>query len=355
MEGTTIEDISDIDLRVNDRRRLSVRLLRVNPPTETTIFLIHGSMASLSQFNRLIEKLKLFAFNIVAYDAYGCGNSDKPHDYAAYSTQELTNDLIAVYEKYSTARNILIGHSFGTSEVARLCKYVKTYGANSNQAGDASPRNLKAIDAVVLLATTYHAEDGGHPIFRLPVWMLKCLSGYLARQFAAMAYSPSVDEAIKQESLALSSSNDMYVVKAFYQQMKWAKKDDWAAVNFYPLLILHGADDMILPVQGAETLVHELQDLRHDEKASDVNINSTARLNQNIKFNIIENCGHQIMIEKTDEAFEIIKQFLVTSNILSERIVIADIEAYWNQANNDDVQLEFSSSEVEEQQSLVVN
>ena len=45
-----------------------------------TIFFLHGSMANMKQFKEFIAH---FAndYNIVAFDALGCGDSPKPHMY----------------------------------------------------------------------------------------------------------------------------------------------------------------------------------------------------------------------------------------------------------------------------------
>ena len=81
-------------------------------PGNDTVFFYHGSMATYKQFNdNLIPFFHdLTTKNIVAYDAFGCGESDKPRDWNAYSTDELLKDAIAVFSKYSTSKNVLIGH-----------------------------------------------------------------------------------------------------------------------------------------------------------------------------------------------------------------------------------------------------
>ena len=74
-----------------------------------TIFFIHGSMATYRQFESLIESLRK-DHNIVAWDAYGCGESDKPRGWEEYSADEHLEDVLAIVQKYKTTDNHLICH-----------------------------------------------------------------------------------------------------------------------------------------------------------------------------------------------------------------------------------------------------
>jgi len=78
----------------------------VNRPT---VFFVHGSMANYLQFENLIENLR-GDYNIVAFDAYGCGKSHKPQGWEEYSADEHLEDVKAIVQKYKTCTNHLICH-----------------------------------------------------------------------------------------------------------------------------------------------------------------------------------------------------------------------------------------------------
>lgn len=285
-------------------RSLSVRQIKPENPSSLTFFLVHGSMASKSQYDDLIRRLTSLPANIIAFDALGCGESSKPHVTDDYSTPNMVAELIQVFDKYATRKNILIGHSYGTSQIARLCgQYLQT----SVQAG-------KDVVGVVLISTTLSIPDGGSPIFRLPLFALNLLSSYLRNQFAAIAFSPKTGPEVREKSRTLSAANDMFVAQAFYRQFKWATLAEWESLNYYPLLCIQGEDDKLTPVDGAVKLVNEV-------------FQSSSRQDPNdLTFKVVKDAGHLIILEKPDEIFEIIIEFLEENEIVQQqhRIEIKD-------------------------------
>jgi pimeloyl-ACP methyl ester carboxylesterase len=91
----------------------------VNDEDTVTLFFIHGAMGSTEQFRFQFQNFMTSSAtatfprkcNIVAFDALGCGHSEKPRDYAAYATDELFTDLRIMFMKFKQAgkRNYLIG------------------------------------------------------------------------------------------------------------------------------------------------------------------------------------------------------------------------------------------------------
>lgn len=61
-----------------------------------------------------------------------------------------------------------------------------------------------------------------------------------------------------------------------------------------------------------------------------VSVFSTAQLINPIKLEVVQECGHQVMIEKTNEVYDIIKQFLGRSNLVNDSILLNDVNAYWD-------------------------
>ena len=133
-------------LQMESDHKLNVRYLKCpGNLCETTFFFIHGSMGSLSQFGDIIAQCKS-KVNIVAYDVMGCGDSEKPVSEATYSTMSLTSNSIQVYEKFASAKNVFIGHIYGTAQIARECSHI----CRQRNEGDAKDLPVKSICGVVL-------------------------------------------------------------------------------------------------------------------------------------------------------------------------------------------------------------
>jgi pimeloyl-ACP methyl ester carboxylesterase len=130
MDGSTLREMAS-------KYNINIRHLKSTVNSDTTLFFIHGSMGSLTMYSSLIEKYE-GKVNIVAYDTMGCGLSDKPKLKTEYSTQALTKYAVEIFETFSTTKNVLIGHSYGTAQIARyiylhiykyiyICIYIYIY------------------------------------------------------------------------------------------------------------------------------------------------------------------------------------------------------------------------------------
>lgn len=244
---------------LRDVRHLGSTIPRLNSPTAQTTH--HTACASLRHFAALIPPLAR-RHRVVAFDAFGCGRSPKP-DYAAdaYATEELFEDLLEVYRRYKVRRravygcirvyeqgrrekkrntqmpdlfmssslphtmneehpphtpshtstflhtqkqgrrNLLVGHSFGSSQVMRLAAHIEAEeaaakaaairpkGVTEEEAATRPPaatakgktRGASEILGLVLLASAYHVPDGGNPIFALPLPVLTLLKPVISQ------------------------------------------------------------------------------------------------------------------------------------------------------------------------------
>ena len=217
-----------------------LRTLQLRSSTRGTskgiVFLVHGSMARLSQFENQIYYFQKHGYDILAYDYYGMGRSPKtstnPND---YSTKEHTKDLIQMYKHFflNSTDNItydlvgkplhIVGHSFGCSQVLRLIHYIlsESEGMQTN------------LRSVILLgsglpSTTKMTQM--RRVFSLPLFVLRLMHPLLSAGFKERALHPLTvkgketgnEEHIKllKFSEATSGANPMHVVKPFYTQMK---------------------------------------------------------------------------------------------------------------------------------------
>jgi len=51
---------------------------------------------------------------VVAMDLVGHGKSDGSKKLSDYSTDSIIEDLLVIFSKYKSTKNILIGHSYGS-------------------------------------------------------------------------------------------------------------------------------------------------------------------------------------------------------------------------------------------------
>ena len=275
-------------IEIREGRRLNVLVEQPeSSECKGTIFLFHGSMASLTQFRHLSNHYKK-NFRVVSYDAYGCGNSEKPVDdwfgETKYSVRNLLLDAIEIFLKYATSKNILVGHSFGTTIVARIVHYF--------QINPSKLTNGAAIVAAILLGTADDMPSRRWSILALPVLVLEWLHPILSAHFADKAFSPSVDPEIKKDAMKLSGTNEMHVVRSFYVNCEWATPEIWqSCFEMLPVLIVQGLDDKITPIEKAQAL-------------SQMFPQSQSQLV------VIDKVGHQLMQENPTAVIDCINTFI---------------------------------------------
>ena len=271
-------------IEIRPGRKINIFTM-IDKNIDLTIFFYHGSMATLKQFSSIISLIKeKLPANIIAYDALGCGKSERPNNYSAYSTEELLLDAIEVFKLFSTNKSILIGHSFGTSILAKLC-----YNFDLQN----------SISGLILLGTAWKVPDGGHPIFALPEFILECIRPQLNYEFSKLAYSPETSEESKILFNSLKPENDMHVVRSFYQQLKWATESEWCSIKNFPVLIIQGKDDNITTMENALKLYEEIFN------SNDRNINCVRS-----SFKSLEAAGHMLMLEKSNIVSDYIVEFV---------------------------------------------
>merc|ERR1712196_411096 len=173
---------------------------------------------------------------------------------AAMATDALLDDLHALFRWHvfgSGGRDvILLGHSFGASLVLSLV---------ASRLSDVERNSAKGLILLgASLAGYGNIQDGGHPIFRLPVCILNCLQQMMTQEFIKGAYHPETDKLIKQRAEAFCNMNSMHVCKAFYRKSRWVTKAEASQIEA-PVLLLHGAGDGLIPLEGAEALCASLR------------------------------------------------------------------------------------------------
>lgn len=213
--------------------------------SNTVAVLVHGSCARYEQYAAQIPELQKMGLATVAFDYLGCGRSEKPQDFTAYAAQELYQDLVAVFERYSKgfARAVLVGHSYGCYLVNKL-----------------ATEKPDRIVALVLIGAGYPTPGFARMrwIFHLPTIVLAWMQPYLTDQFIKLAFHPETFKAnpqlIKLER-GRSMENAPYMFRAFHLQAATlfkdaAEVDSWLRAIRAPVLVAAGDKDFLTPLDG---------------------------------------------------------------------------------------------------------
>lgn len=144
--------------------------------------------------------------------------------------QELLIDLQAVYERYEGRRNLLLGHSFGSSQVMRLTgrhslphypvpsrfpqmhhltRLPFIYAAWLEKDAERRARLM----GMVLLASALHMPKGGHPVFNLPLPLFSMIQPVVSAIFKGRALTRHVDKKVAQDNTRVNTHNPSYMVK----------------------------------------------------------------------------------------------------------------------------------------------
>jgi len=229
---------------------------------KAAILFCHGSMASMLQYRANIEyAMNRGDLDILAYDWLGCGGSEKPRDWDAYSTSELLLDLEAAYCHLLRAGpkgipSILVGHSFGTSLVTQFDAELRA--AAAADIFESSDSALLPPPAALCLISPSDGENLGAAlaVFRLPEFALRALQPSMNDSFATAALHPSTSESIRREMMSISEANEMHVCKAFYRQISW--RDSEVAKAAGPALCISGDADGLISVDDARKAAMQL-------------------------------------------------------------------------------------------------
>ncbi|GAX16864.1 abhydrolase domain-containing protein 8 [Fistulifera solaris] len=249
----------------------------------------HGTMATEQQYGLVLNTLKqrcgeylsLKGVKFILYDCVGCGQSPSPADTrpSAFHNEELAKDFAAILDKFtdSTVPIIVIGHSYGPTIV------LNTLRTNP----------LPNLRGLVLIGTSIRNphlphSDGGHPIMKLPLFMLRFLQRTMTDEFVKMSVHPDHTE-LREEVRKGSNRNDMALAKNYHRNMQWATVDDIQSIRNVPALIIHGKDDGVLPLECGQHLADQLP---------------------MATFVVVDSASHLVMLEQPEQVGEEILKFV---------------------------------------------
>lgn len=147
---------SDADWRVGGRYlRLSDGLThwrREGPADGVPIVLVHGATVPCWEFDSLLPPLLRAGFQVLRFDLYGHGSSDRPR--FEYSFERFTRQVMELIDSSEFPRPaILLGHSFGAALVSAVAMARPDW-----------------VERLVLVAPMldFNASSGWTPLFRYP-------------------------------------------------------------------------------------------------------------------------------------------------------------------------------------------
>ncbi|PXX64440.1 Lysophospholipase, alpha-beta hydrolase superfamily [Pseudomonas sp. LAMO17WK12:I10] len=251
-------------LEIRPGRRLSVAHRPGTRQADTVVFFGHGGGGHKDQWRELWRSLGEQGYSLVAWDLLGHGDSEKPRQPAAYAWDELVADQLQIIKRYAGRRNLLVAHSFGTGlALSALLE---------------QPRRLPEVSVAgaLLLGTTLQRPLSRGGLMALPAWLLEIVRPLLSRGFRQRAWHSAVDPALLAYEEQLTRRNRLYVFKALLQSAQWPDATALAGLAL-PTRVLAGDSDGLTPASGGEALARQLP------KGS---------------FQLLEQCGHQLMLER---------------------------------------------------------
>ena len=243
----------------------------------TAVFLCHGAGGNKNQWRNQWRLLTGLGHRVIAWDFAGHGQSDKPRKASVYDGREFLADYLAVVERHGAARNILIGHSYGARLTLGVLLALQAQG------------RLERVERAILLGAPPPIPTLGlGPIATWPLWLLILMRPMINANFVKLAWDPTADPALVRYEDAATKSNTLFMMKALLTQSAPLDAAALARLSL-PVLVLAGDHDGVTPPAGGKMVADALPDAR---------------------FEVLENCGHQIMLEQPARTNALIQDFI---------------------------------------------
>lgn len=243
--------------------------------SDTSVFLIHGLGGNANQWREQINLLKN-QYTLVIPDLLGHGKSDKPNSNPnLYSFPELDQDIQAIFNRYSSSNNIIIGHSYGGALATSL-----------------TLDHQDKISKLILIAPLPCTPNTTIPfMYRLPTFLMEMLRPFMEKRFQQLAFAPNADPRLIATEMKSNKANYMRVIKSMVQGMQSMPNIDLTMLHTSSLVIIGELDRVVSPDAQKEFYTH----LPHHEII------------------IIPNASHMVMLEKPQDVNQTLMQFLTAT------------------------------------------
>jgi pimeloyl-ACP methyl ester carboxylesterase len=262
----------DTQVEIRSGRLINI-FQKINTASDTTVFFIHGMGGRGQQWR---NQISIFngTCSLIIPDLFGLGGSAKPRSYFSnpYSFSELDKDIHALFDRYQSKKNIVLGHSYGGAFAVSL--------AFDHQ---------DKINQLILIDPVRAEPKMQIPaVFHLPVFLLNLLRPSLEKDFNQAAFDVSTNPALIEEEIRASKANRLYVIKAMVNGMKKIRDIAVSKLDVPTLIVIGESDKVILPARIKEfysVLPH-------------------------VEFHMIQHAAHMPMLELPQITNEVIIQFL---------------------------------------------
>lgn len=259
-------------IEVRPGRRINLDIYP-NPRTNDTAFLIHGLGGHSKQWRKQVDLLNQ-KYTLIMPDLLGHGKSDKPNPVHAnpYTFLELDKDLQAIFTKFSSEKNIVIGHSYGGALAASL-----------------TLDHQDKINKLILLAPTPCTPKIQIPwIYHLPTPILALFRPWLEKQFQRMAFSAGADSALLTEEMRAMQENQLYVIKGMINGFSAMPRVDTTMFTV-STSVMTSEQDGVVPAEGSKNFYSGVP---------------------HVQFSTITNASHMLMLEQPEQVNKLIIDFL---------------------------------------------
>ena len=214
--------------------------------TGRPVIMLHGWPLSADSWDDQAMAVADAGYRAIAYDRRGFGRSSQP--WSGYDYDTLADDLAAVIEQTGAQDAVLAGFSMGGGEVARYM---------SRHAGKSVSRAILVSSVVPFMLKTDSNPDGTEQsVFdKMTVGMkadrAKFFAGFFKDFYGASVLNSAVSEQLVQASCNTAMQASLRATLACAASFATTDfRGDLASFNV-PTLIIHGTDDIIVPIDAA--------------------------------------------------------------------------------------------------------
>lgn len=237
------------------------------------------------------------SFRIISYDVRNIGHLDPEN--GAYTVSNLARHAAALLDHLDVERAHVLGSSLGGFVAQELAL-----------------QRRELVDHLVLICTSYggsKSKSMSPDVFRKMLGWGSVNRADAVRRGLETAVSPAYTSTHPNEFerlVALRIADSPHLADYVKQMMAGAKFDSSGQVDEISALtlVLHGAEDRVVPVSNAVSLTRELPDA---------------------KLRIYERAGHLVFIERAEEVNEAILDFLPSGRLFTPAETETPLARLW--------------------------
>lgn len=265
-----------------------LNVLRIPPrgASKGIIFFVHGACARMQQFVSQIRYFSEEGYEVVSFDALGCGESEIPVEAELYSSAEMYEDMVTLVERYTVQRGAvaraLVGHSMGGAMLTKLAFSLDCSKLTESIVSLCNP-DFTEMSRKTRIFEKYPASV---------LWLIRPLMGVKARE---LLFGPKASEALRAQEKEASARNPVYMFRSYYRGIQGSSffHPESMGRSLAVRTLFVGAElDKISPCVSVESLASYF-------------VGDPAP-----RFQLVRGCGHQCMQEDPDQVNALISDFL---------------------------------------------